>query len=242
MLRIAIVDDEKSVAELLESYFKQYSEERNISYNIEWYSNPVKFLDEYTNRYDIIFLDIEMPNMNGMECAHKLRKIDNTVLLVFVTNMKQYAINGYEVNAEDFIIKPLSYYDFAMKLERLFKKMNIKEEVKISVRSDGVIKCLNLVSIRYVDVYNHRLTYHTEEGNFECRGSISNIEDTFLGHHFAKCNNYCLVNLRYVMGIDGYNVAVSRGRNTNQYDEIVISRPRKKEFLDALSKYLGVHV
>ena len=242
MLRIVIVDDEKVVADILESFFKRYSEEHAVDYSIEWYSNPIVFLTEYTNRFDIVFLDIELPSMNGVECARKLREVDTSVSLVFVTNMKQYAINGYEVNADDFIVKPVSYYDFAMKLERLFKKMNIKKEVKISVRNDGMIKCLDIVNIRYVDVFKHKLTYHTTEGDFECRGSINKIEELFLANHFAKCNKYCFANLRYVTGVDGYKVLLSYGRNSEKFDELAISRPRKKEFVTSLSKYLGVNV
>ena len=71
------------------------------------YTNPVIFLTQYTNRYDLVLLDIEMPDMNGMVVANKLRAIDDEVPLIFITNMRKYAIKGYEVNASDFILKPI---------------------------------------------------------------------------------------------------------------------------------------
>jgi len=241
MLRIAIVDDEKLIADQFKEFLDRYAEQKPITYTIEWYSNPVVFLTEYTNRFDIIFLDIDLPSMNGMECARKLREVDSFVSLVFVTNMKQYALDGYEVEANHFIVKPVSYYDFAMKFERLLKKIRSHDEVKVFVHNNDMIKCLNLVNICYVDVYKHKLTYHTPEGDYACRGSINKIEELFLQNHFAKCNNYCLVNLRYVKGLEGYNVYVSCERDSEKYCEIAISRPRKKEFVRLLSKYWGIN-
>lgn len=242
MLKFAIVDDEKAVEELLKTYLDRYTEERNSSYKAEWFSDPTKFLAEYTNRFDVVLLDIEMPEMNGMDVAKKMREMDSSVALVFVTNMKQYAINGYEVDADDFIVKPVSYFDFAMKLDRVSKKISDKKEVKVPVKTDTVVKYIDVSSVRYVDVYKHKLTYHTIDGDYENRGSLNKVEDVFLQNGFVKCNNYCMVNLRFIAGVDGYKLLVSYGRNSVNFNEVVISRPRKKEVVTALSKYMGVNV
>ncbi len=240
MLHVAIVDDDQKIANLLETFLKRYTDDGKAEFSVDWYSNPVNFLTAYTNRYDLVFLDIELPDMNGMDVARKMREMDAAVALIFVTNMRQYAINGYEVDADDFIVKPVTYYDFAMKLDRVLKKIDKKEEVKITINDDGIVKYLPINTIRYVEVYHHRLSYHTSEGVFEARGSLNKIESLFIENNFSRCNNYCLVNLRYVKGLDGYTLFVGYGQNSKEYDQITISHPRKKEFVAALNKYLGV--
>lgn len=242
MLRVAIIDDDEKIAEQLKVFLKKYTDDGKEAFNPECYSAPADFLSVYGNgdSYDLIFLDIELPGMNGMDVARKIRERDVSVGLVFVTNMRQYAINGYEVDADDFIVKPVSYYDFAMKLDRVLKKRAKKETAKIPVNCDGTMKYVPVDTIRYVEVSRHKLSYHTDEGVLETRGSLNKIEEFFIENNFSRCNNYCLVNLRYVTGIDGHTLFVGYGRNSKEPDEISISYPRKKEFVASLNKYLGV--
>ena len=240
MLHVAIVDDDKNIVALLESFLNHYTQEGKAKFSVDAYSNPVEFLSAYTNRHDLVFLDIELPEMNGMDVARKLRQMDTTVALVFVTNMRQYAINGYEVDADDFIVKPVTYYDFAMKLDRVIKKIEKKESIKITINCDTGVKYIPIDTIRYVEVAHHKLTYHTAEGVLESRGSLNKIESVFLENNFSRCNNYCLVNLRYVTGVDGHTLFVGYGKNSKEYEEISISHPRKKEFVASLNRYLGV--
>lgn len=240
MLNIAIVDDEKSMADALCEILDRYAADRGFSYHADWFSDPVQFLTQYTDRYDLILLDIEMPSMNGMDAARKLREIDDAVSLIFVTNMRQYAINGYEVNADDFVVKPVSYYDLAMKLDRIRKKDLRREQDVVPVKDEGVVKYISVGSIRYVEVLKHRLIFHTAERIYEDRGALKKLEPILIANHFAKCNNYCLVNLRYVSGIDGFTVLVSYGRGSGRSDAVPISHPRKREFMSELNRYLGL--
>ncbi|HBK02168.1 MAG TPA: DNA-binding response regulator, partial [Clostridiales bacterium] len=189
-----------------------------------------------------IFLDIEMPLMDGLNLAHKIRERDDDVSIVFVTNMKQYVIRGYEVDADDFILKPVTYEDFSMKLERVIKKiLNKKDIVKFKINDDGVIKFIPLSDIRYVDVYQHKLSFHATDKIYESRGSLNKIEPLFLEHNFVKCSNYCLVNLKYVEGVVDYTLLVSKGKKGGEAEKLTISHLRKKEFMSLLNKYLGVN-
>ncbi len=242
MLNIAIVDDEKNIADALNEILARYAEERKIEYHTDWYSNPVQFLTQYTDRYELVLLDIDMPDMNGLDTAKKLREMDDIVSLIFVTNMRQYAINGYGVNADDFIVKPVSYYDLAMKLDRVLKKDLRRTADVVPVKNEGSVKFISLRIVRYVEVLKHRLIYHTLDGDFEQRGTLKKLEPIFIKNHFARCNNYCFVNLRYVEGIDGFTCIVSYGRNSEKKDEVIISHPRKKEFVAELGRYLGVNL
>lgn len=235
MINVAIVEDEKEAAEILLGYLDRYTKEKGAEFHPLCYENPIKFLANYTSNYDIVFMDIELPDLNGMETARKMREIDKTVALVFVTNMAQFAIKGYEVDAFDFIVKPVTYFDFALKLERAIDRMSGRTGVKIMVSVDDALKCITADEIKYVEIIKHRLIYHTTSGTFEAYGTLKKVAPALLSADFAKCNNCYLVNLRYVSGVKGYTVTVGG-------DELQISHPKKKEFIKALNNYLGERV
>ena len=239
LLNVAIVEDEQSAMEVLKDCLDRWCAGKGMECRIKWWENPIDFLERYVAEFDLVLLDIELPDMNGMEVARKLREMDGKVALIFVTNMAQYAIKGYEVEADDFVVKPVGYYDFSMKLDRVLKKLNGKDEDRIVVNNDGVLKYIAVRDIRYVEVIKHKVAYHTVEGVYEARGALKKAEAQLPEGTFAKCNNYCLVNLRYVSSVKGYNVTLSRGRGERECDELPISHPRKKDFVKALGRYLG---
>ncbi len=103
-MRIAIVEDEESATQELRVLFARYGKENNMEFSLDTFPDALKFLASYRADYDLVMLDIEMPFMNGMEGAEKLRKLDPYVPIVFVTNMRRYAVAGYKVNAIDFIM------------------------------------------------------------------------------------------------------------------------------------------
>ena len=91
MIRIAIVEDEKEQADHLESCIRRYSEEHGTGTQVTVYSNVITFLEQYKASFDIVYMDIMMPMMNGMDASHLLREKDDKVMLIFVTSMRQYA-------------------------------------------------------------------------------------------------------------------------------------------------------
>lgn len=237
MLKVVLVEDNVEAMETVKAYLERYSEENGLQYRFTWFDNPINFLTKYNLDYDVIFLDIQMPNMNGMDLAHKIREKDDAVPLIFITNMAQFAIKGYEVGASDFIVKPVSYYDFSLKFERVVKKLvKQSDEIRIAVSSGGSTKYVFARDVRYVEVLKHRLKYYTTDGEFDASGSLSKMQTLLEPLDFVRCNNYCLVNLRYVFGVKGYTLTVFTGRGDEKV-ELVISQPRKKEFMQKLNDF-----
>ena len=109
MYRIAIVEDEKEFREQLQEYLKRYGVENNIVFQIDVFEDGSDILEHYQKNYDMVLLDIEMPKVNGMDAAERIREMDEEVVLMFITNMAQYAIRGYSVGALDFVMKPITY-------------------------------------------------------------------------------------------------------------------------------------
>ena len=232
MIRIAIVEDDKIAAETLGKYLNKWSKEEDIAVTSKHFVNALDFLDEFKAEYDLVFMDIEMPHLDGMKAAESMRKVDSCALLVFVTNMRQYAIKGYAVDALDFIVKPVGYSAFATLMNKVQKILNTRESRKIMVKSTGGIKKIAVNSILYIEVYKHRMTYHTLEGNVEVWGSLSDAESLLPPECFARCNIGISINLQHVKAIEGDEVLVGSTR-------LAISRLKKKEFIASVARYMG---
>jgi len=233
MIRIAIVEDEKRYQEQLKEYLHQYEKEHSCSFDITVYTDGDEIADNYRCEYDIILLDIKMQFMDGMTAAEKIREKDGQVIIMFITNMTNYAIRGYEVDALDYILKPITYFAFVKKLERAVARLGRREQ-KRSVRiqvSSGVQKIF-VEDICYIESNGHVLVFHTIKGEYKTYLNMKDMEDELGAHNFFRCNRGYLVNLKYVDGVyDG--CAMVNG------DSLVISRAKKKEFMSALADYIG---
>ena len=232
MLTIAIVEDEDREAELLSGYINHFCSARNTEYNIKRFTNGADFIRSYRPVYDIVFMDIMLPGQNGVETARELRELDEGVTLIFVTNMANLAVKGYEVDALDFIIKPVKYDSFAMKMERVLKALSARRSVDISIRTDRAIKVVSSARITYIEVIHHSLVYHMQDGELRSRGTLDALEKQLAGEHFVRCNACYLVNMRYITEVSGDDVIVAG-------DTLKISRAKKKSFMQAFTNYLG---
>lgn len=235
MLRIAIVDDEDIYITQLQEYMEQYAREKKQEIQTEVFHDGRELLDGYSPRFDIILLDIEMKELNGMETAREIRKQDQEVVLVFITNMAQYAINGYEVGALDYVLKPIHYFTFSVRLERAASRVRKRQTEEILLNCQDGIRRLRADRIHYVEVQNRLLHYHTEDGVFAARGTLLGVEELFGEAHFVRCNHWYLVNLQYVSEIRK-NIVVVAG------DSLEISRRNKTAFLSALTDYMGMGI
>lgn len=232
MYRIAIVEDDREFIKELQTYLKQYEQEEGQEFELSVFYDGTEILENYTPRFDLILLDIEMPKMNGMDAAEKIREVDENVVLMFITNMAQYAIRGYSVGALDFVMKPINYYTFSMKMKRALKRVQKKELPSILLTLPDGVKKLEVRQIYYLEVQNRMLHYYTEEGEFVVRGSLQSAENTLPSAVFAKCNHWYLVNLMHVTAVRKNTAIVGP-------HELEISRRNRAGFLKALAEHMG---
>ncbi len=232
MVTTAIVEDEALAFEKLKKYFDMYEKENGEQFDVHRFSDAESFLEGYSDRFDLVMMDIEMPGINGMEAAKRLREMDREVALVFVTNMANYAVKGYEVDALDFIVKPVKYADFSFKLKRVMRSLSLREQDTITVSLSSGIKRIALSELLYVEVTGHNVIYHMVDEELKTRGTLAKTEEMLAGSSFMKCNNCYLVNPKHIKEVKGYTVTVGE-------DELAISRPRKKAFMQELNAWIA---
>ncbi|MBR1813504.1 MAG: response regulator transcription factor [Lachnospiraceae bacterium] len=230
MIKIAIVDDEPEQSRHLTELMKRYEKEHDIAFEITVFENPLEFLNAYDPSYDMVFLDVMMPQLNGIDTARVLREKDSQVLLYFITTARQYAINGYEVEALDYIIKPLSYKEFQLKIQKGLNRLQKEDSYTILLKQTTGFVRLKPAEITYVEVSGHFCTYHTQTGEHRLYDTMKNAEEKLKGKGFAKCNSFLLVNLAFVEAVDKLTVKVNG-------TELPISYPKRKSFLEEFHKY-----
>ena len=233
MYRIAVVEDEQQYRDEVCQYIEQYATEHQLNFDVTTYTDGQEIVDDAQKHYDIIFFDIEMTLLNGMDAAKVIRERDANVVMVFITNMAQYAIEGYEVGALDFVLKPIDYYGFSFRLARALGRVQKKQgNLEFAINTPGGIKKLKSNDIYYIEIENRFLVYHTAEGDFSQRGTLQSAEEMFQNYHFVKCNHWYLVNLKYVTEIEENIVHVAGSR-------LEISRRNRAHFLKEVTEYIG---
>lgn len=232
MIKIAIVEDESMYADQLRGYLGQYEREHGETFDITVYTDGDDIVHKYRAQFDIILMDVQMKFMDGMSAAEEIRKIDSEVVIIFITNMAQYAIRGYAVDALDYVLKPVSYFAFSQRLSRAIGRMKKRERKLISVNIKGGTIRLDLANIYYIESQGHNLIFHTASGAHEARGTMQEAEQKLCGMNFFRGNKGYLINLAHVDGVcDG--CAIIRG------ESLLLSRARKKEFMEAMTRYWG---
>jgi DNA-binding LytR/AlgR family response regulator len=232
MIKIAIVEDEASYARQLQDFLEQYEKDHEESFQVSVYSDGDEIVHKYKAQFDIILMDIEMKFMDGMSAAEEIRKVDSEVMIIFITNMAQYAIRGYAVDALDYVLKPVSYFAFSQRLGRAIGRMKKRETKMIAISIKGGTVRLDAANIYYIESQGHNLIFYTTTGVYEAVGTMRDAEERLTQLNFFRGNKGYLINLSHVEGIrDG--CAIVKGKH------LLLSRARKKVFMEALTRYWG---
>lgn len=234
MLKIMILEDAPAERQRLEAFLQRYAEEDPaFRYTLTCYDRGITMLSEYHKDADILFLDIRVPDMLGIDVAKSIRKKDESVMIVFVTNLTQYAIEGYSVEAFDYILKPLKYPPFAAKLKRMLKALRSREQgYTVNLRDKENERWVSADSIVYIESLGHDLFFHVGGEVIRQWGTLSAYEEELRERGFARCHASFLVNLKYVETIRKNEVIVGG-------EAIPVSRPKRKSFLEQVAGYRG---
>lgn len=234
IFKIAIVEDNIECANRLKSMLDIYSKEKDLLFDVLEFNCVENFLSYSKNCFDLVFMDIDLPGMNGMEGARKLRESDSMITIIFVTNYAQFALKGYEVSALDFLLKPLVYKNFVIKLDRAFSIIEKRQDKKVIAFGKLEKNCMSVHDIIYIEVYGHNVKYHKTDGTIvEVTGTLSALAEELKEYGFSLCNSCFLVNMKYISKIKSLAVTMADGT------ELQISVRRRKQFVDDFTSYVG---
>lgn len=225
MIKIAICEDEKEQQELLKSYIDQIFDGLSVKYELEIYNLGEELLDSYSKDIDILLLDIQMGQINGMDTARKIRELDDKVEIIFITSLIEYVLEGYEVRAYRYLIKPIKYDDLKNNVINCIKEIDIKNKYIIIKENGNRIK-LDINEITYIEVQKEDITIHTLNQIYKIKGTMNNIEKEINCIRFFRCHKSYLVNLEHVKSIKQYVAMLENS------EEVPISRYRFKDTKD----------
>jgi len=192
---------------------------------LEIFNSGEELLENYLKDTDILLLDIQMGIINGMDTARKIRTLDEDVEIIFITSLIEYALEGYEVRAYRYLIKPVKYDDLKEYIINCIKEVDIKNKY-IMVKEQGSRIKIDINEITYIEVQKENLTIHTLNQIYKIKGTISNIEKEINCSRFCRCHKSFLVNLEHVKSIKQYASILENS------EEVPVSRYRFKETKD----------
>lgn len=237
LYRIAICDDEISQIQIIEDHLTRFSIKTDIEFSIERFTGGNMLLKKYYNErspFDIIFLDMEMPDRNGIETAEEIRRIpDRNVLIAFITSYPEYMQDSFDVQASQYFTKPLSYELFEEKLKKMLAYINDLETniTVLSQKSGETI--LYLDDIVCIEANkNSRLVITTKNEEIELKGKINDYEKKLADKYFINIHRSCLANMRYIKRFNSDSLEFSNGKI------VPVSRRRLSEIKEAFSKYM----
>lgn len=230
MTQIAIVEDEASTRRELSRLLTKYADEHGYSFQLTEFPDGADLVETFRGQYDVIFLDIQMPGLDGMTAAKQIRETDRSVQILFVTNLAQRAPDGYEVDARGFLIKPINYSILSRYMDRIRQSVLEKKDAYLVLTNSREMQRVNLRGILYIESMGHYVKVHTEQGDVVALSSMKTVEAQLENQPFFRCSNSCIVNLQKVDSITQTQVLV--GGHT-----LSISRSRKKGLMDALNRY-----
>lgn len=234
-MRVAVVDDEQQEQERLKEYLTRFANENDTHLEVDLFHSGDALLQDYRLIYDVLFLDVEMPHINGIDAARRIREKDENVTIFFVTNMAQYAVDAFEVQAADYLLKPVKYPDFSMKFRRALKRIarrTVREMRLETVEGERTVK---ISDILYVKALEHYVVYHVQSGaeiplRLMVRGNMAEQEALLRPYTFYRTHKSYIVNLTWIEMIQGNKVTV-------QKIELPVGRTYKKELMSAWLKF-----
>lgn len=231
MIRVAVVEDEKCEQENIRVQLEKYKSCKAISLTVDYYEDGADFVENFQNQYDIVLCDIQMKFMGGIEMAEQVRRKNSRVIIIFITNRAEFSIQGYEVEASGYILKPLSYPVLERHLDRAMKHIPAEQTSYLVIEGAKNVLRIPVDEICYIECVRHYQYIHTTAETYRVLTPLWELEEKLDKNAFVRCNNGCLIHLKHVQKLERNMLSVGQG-------VLNISRNRKKEFVAALTEYM----
>lgn len=230
MMKIAICDDEKFACEDIKQKILAYVEETEEHCEIECFFSAAELLQTSCS-YDLFFLDIQMPEQDGLALAKKIRENESQGIIIFITALAECVYDAFEVETFDYICKPVDEARLQRTLGRAFKKLRETENRSLFIQTMNWCKSIKLDDIYFCEVINRKIYLHTKNEVIEYYCKIEDVEKQ-LDDRFVRCHRSYLVNLDYLLEYANGQISLENG------EHVPISRLRHQDFMDAMMRYM----
>ena len=231
MIRIAICDDEKHMSDHIRAMASDFFRKKNREICFRTFSSGEELLS-YDGQIDILFLDIQMKGMDGIETARKLRDSKFRGFLIFITVLKEMVFQSFEVEPYDYLVKPVEEKQFEKTMERLYTSMQNASEDSLLVQKGYEGRIIREEEIVFCEIIDRKIYLNLASGEVvDYYERIENLE-TKLGSHFFRCHRSYLINLKHLKGYKNGTACMDNGK------EVPVSRLRSKEFSGVVLQYM----
>lgn len=214
MINVLICEDDVIQSKRLENYIRNYFEEKSISYELKIFINAEDVIEDYQNDilYDIVFLDIILPNKSGVELAHLIRKYDKCCVIIFLTTSREFAIESYEVKALNYLLKPFDVEKMNEIMDDACKIVETKDEKFTSIANKSGTFILKNKDIVYCESYKRKIFIHIKGyDEFVTTFRLDTVEELLNDQRFLRCHKSYLVNMDYIVKIENRNFILVDG-------------------------------
>lgn len=227
---IGICDDDEKFLNMIYVNITYFVEEYARDYEVYMYNSAESLLEDNYKKFDILFLDVEMYGMNGMELASKIRENDKHVLFIFITAYINYAPEGFVVSAFRYIIKPVTYEQLVIELLAAENVLKNKKRVYLLLRESGKNIYVNGDDIYYIESQRNNLVFTLGDRKIVNKGTIKDLLKC-LNHQFCQVHRSYIVNFAKIKGRDKNDLIMENGQN------IPVSKYRLQQFEKKYANY-----
>ena len=226
VMKVIICDDNKKFVDQIVDYFDKFAEEYGKEFVIYRFYEAENMFEFCKDNADvaIIVLDVVFNHSNGIEVAERIRKINSKVRIIFVSSFEKYAVKGYGVYADGYLLKPIDYSEFKSELKMAISKIHLDQKVFFVENTDRGKLVIEMDNIHFIETCGRKTKIHTSEGEFASYQKMREYEKKLDSERFYRCHAAYIVNMQYIRRIEENTVVLKDG------SKISISKNRKKDF------------
>ena len=233
MITAAIVDDDPNIRETLQAALIKDTQKRRIPVQLSVCASGSEFLTLPKEKWDLVLMDVEMPGQNGIETARQLRRVNEPATIIFITNYIQYALEGYEVQAFRYLLKPIDAAQFEQVVGTALDEIHHRQTAYLQLKGRSEIIRLAIDELIYAETERGHLLLHTPAKVLECYSTMEKLEQELKQEAFFRCHSSFLVALEAVRQIEKQDVVLKDGTR------VPVSKNRKKGMKQALTNFWG---